>query len=174
MSISSLEISEKIEIVKLELSDDVAFYVLIEENRDFLGEYLSWVDSVYDQSSTKEYLQKKLQSGLSGAQWFKILYQGQVSGLFGIKSIKGNTAELGYWISSSVQGRGVVSGIIESIMPYLRDHYGVRSVEFRCLEDNLPSIAVAKRFGAQHVKTIPIYYNGNKDIRNLTVYAIGL
>ena len=65
----SVEITKDIRLVSLAVSDAGEIFRLIEENRMGLGRYLSWVEALIDIPSTEAFIDERVHSGFSGAQW---------------------------------------------------------------------------------------------------------
>jgi ribosomal-protein-serine acetyltransferase len=167
---------EEVELIDLSVQDVEEIYSFIDSEREVLGRYLSWVNSVVDIGSTRKYLSSKVSSNIPGASWYKITYQGRAIGLFGIKSIsiEESTSEIGYWLSSKHQGKGIISALISRISAYLKNIHHISYMEIRCLEENKASISVAKRAGGRHTKTITNYSTIDGKPQNLSIYTVQL
>ena len=171
-----VEISEEVALVLLSTNDAEEMFSLIEREREMLGKYLYWVNDVVDIDSTREYLNVRLSSGLPGSTWYKITYHGQVIGVFGVKSIdlKESVAEIGYWLSSQHQGKGIISRVISAVSTRLKNKHDVCYLNIHCLEANSASISVAERAGGQHSKTIPGYFAIDGKLQDLKIYTVQL
>jgi len=171
----NFSISENIKLSPLTLLDAEVLFDLVECSRENLGKYLSWVDSVKDIESTKEYISKRVNNQLFGAEWFTVVFRGSICGIFSIKSItkEKSIAEIGYWLSNHVHGNGIISLIILKFSEYMKNEMGVKALEFRCLEQNIASIKIAQRSGAKYVRTHEhIKINNGKQALN--VYRVQL
>lgn len=169
-----LKISENIELLFLEESDSSIILSLVESSRPQLGTFLYWVDDVRDELSSRKYITERINSGLLGSRWFKIKYNSQVCGVFGIKSISVETGvvEVGYWLSHVVHGNGIIVKIIAQLPSVLLGKTGIKCIEFRCLESNFASISVAKKSGAKLVGSIPNYINIMNKNQDLHIYQL--
>lgn len=169
-----LPISDNIELCSLEAKDAATIFKLVESSRLHLGVFLYWVDNVQDEESAHQYIIERIQSGLSGSYWFKIKFNMQVCGVFGIKSISIETgvAEVGYWLSHAVHGNGIIVKIITQLSSFLLDKTDAKIIEFRCLENNAASISVAKRSGAEFINSIPNYMNIGNENQDLHIYQV--
>ena len=147
----TFRISEITTLKLLSLGDAPALLKVINTSRQRLHRYLHWVDRVTDLPSTQDYIKQRITSNQCNAQWFTICVNNELHGVFGIKYVNTdiNIAELGYWHSDSMVGRGIITSIIVVIRSYLRSEYDTKTLEFKVLEQNLASIHVAKKFGAQ-------------------------
>ncbi|CAM2907809.1 GNAT family N-acetyltransferase [Moritella viscosa] len=169
-----LNITENIELLSLEEGDSLTILNLVESSRPQLGKYLYWVDSVLDEVSAHKYIAERLHSGLSGSRWFKIKFNTQVCGVFGIKSISDESgiAEVGYWLTHAVHGNGIIVNVISQLSSFLLERTDAKIIEFRCLEKNIASISVAKKSGAKLVDSIPNYVNTGSESQELHIYQL--
>lgn len=172
----NIEISDQIKLSLLADSDASQMLKLIDDNRDTLGRYLPWVDAVIDMPSAKEFIDQRVSNGLPGAQWFKVIVNGELCGMFGIKSFDPETgiAEVGYILAEGMQGKGVIGNIICGMCGYIKDQIGATIMEFRCLAPNQPSINVALRLGASLTQTIPDFMVLAGESQSLNVYQVRL
>ena len=169
-TLMSFTISKNITLSPITLLDAEDLLDLVESSRKNLRKYLPWVDSVKDLESTKEYISKRINSELFGAEWYTVLFSGSICGIFSIKSIteEKSIAEIGYWLSNHVHGNGVINLIILKLSGYLKNEMGVKALEFRCLEQNIASIKIALRSGAKFVRTHEhIEINNSKQALNI-------
>ena len=149
----SIVISNTLSLSLIKESDAEQFHQIILASKPHLAKYLYWAENITDLASTEEYLQQRVHSQLPRAAWYKILIDSELCGLFAIKSIQDNIAEVGYWLKQDAQGKGVISQILTAMKKHLKNE-GVHSIEIRCLEQNKASINVAKKAGAQLMNTI--------------------
>jgi len=171
-----LSITDSIELQPLAVTDSLNIFNLVESSRPLLGKYLYWVDGVRDELSANKYIEERTNSGLPGSRWFKIIFDTQVCGVFGIKSISAGSgiAEVGYWLSHAVHGNGIIVNIIAQLSSFLLEKTDAKIMEFRCLENNISSIRVAKKSGAEFVYLIPNYINTGNENQDLHIYQLQL
>ena len=134
--------------------DDLdALQAVIEENRDHLRPFMPWADQA--RAQTAEFLER------SGADWdagttFNFLVTVPPSGI-DPEAILGGTGlhrrgeegsiEIGYWLSKSATGRGVITAAAGLLTDIALAMDGVDAVEIHCDEANLKSAAVPRRLG---------------------------
>lgn len=166
-------ISKNLKLVPLTESDSETIEIAVNSNRERLAEYLPWVDGVTDTQTASNYITERINSGQPDSQWFKIIFQERFSGVFAVKYVEPKTfiAELGYWLTKCAQGHRLISKIIDCL-PQILEGYGVQQIEFRCLNDNKASIAIAKRTGATFVKSVP--FEGKEELasQKLNIYRV--
>lgn len=165
------QVSEHIKLIPLYKSDAQDILHLVDSSRVNLDKFLYWVKDVNCLHSAQKYIEDRINSGLAGAQWFKVYFQGEICGIFAIKSICSNTfiAELGYWLADNARGHNIIYQIIQSL-PELLKATKVKTIEFRCLAQNLASINIALKSGATLIKTIPDFIIVNSSYQHLNIY----
>ncbi|MCH2057268.1 MAG: GNAT family N-acetyltransferase [Thalassotalea sp.] len=171
----TISISPSFSLQDLKTVDTPDIFQLVEANRPLLEKYLYWAEGVTDLSTTKKYIEDRVNSGLEGAQWLKFVFEGETVGVFGIKSVCASTgeAEVGYWLSQHAQGKGLVTQAMEAVIHLLRER-GAKCLVITCLEQNKASIAVAERVGASHVETKPNYLTLDGNLQDLFIYSLAL
>ncbi|WP_462158797.1 GNAT family N-acetyltransferase [Pseudoalteromonas sp. GB56] len=170
-----IHISDTLCLAPLTKADAEIIHELVNRNRVQLREFLYWVDEVICVQSARAYITQRVDSGLPNAHWFKVHFNNKVCGVFAIKSVceETYTAELGYWLCSSVHGNGLINKIIEHLV-LLVPSLQVEVIEFRCLELNHASISVALKSGAHFVQSIPNYMVANNVTQSLNIYRLEL
>lgn len=169
------QLSEQLKLKPLVMDDAQALFAEISKHRAQLAKYLYWVDSVTDIASAERYINERINSRLPDATWFAIIKEEQLSGVFGIKYIDRDKqlAEVGYWLSASAQGKGVISKIIAYIKALLKQHQ-VRDLAIACLAQNSASIRVAEKAGGKLVSVEPEAMVIDGQAQALLTYQINL
>ncbi|WP_170940485.1 GNAT family N-acetyltransferase [Pseudoalteromonas sp. NBT06-2] len=170
----NFEVTDKIKLIPLKGADAHCIFTLVEQSRVELGQYLYWVKDVINIKTAEEYILKRINSGLVGSVWFKIQFNNEDCGIFAIKSVCKQTgiAELGYWLSHYFYKKGIISDIVNKLPQYLIKYSDAKIIEFRCLEDNLASISIAKKSGAKFIKSLPEYMEIANSNQNLNIYQV--
>ncbi|WP_444945978.1 GNAT family N-acetyltransferase [Microbulbifer sp. VTAC004] len=171
-----ISVTKNILLKPLTDGDAQEIHLLIEQNRSLLAKYLYWVESIKDLSSTRGYLRQRIYSNNTGAAWYKIIVEGKISGIFGIKEVNPQKqyAEIGYWLSAHCQGRGVMTRVVEKICAHLKNSQGIQQLGIQCLSENKASIAIAKRAGGIHTDTVANYYTIDGKVQDLKIYTVAL
>jgi len=166
-----MKISENLLLIPLTLNHAPDILCLVEANRGYLQQYLYWVEGVVDLASCERYIDERVNSGLAHAQWFGIEVNEELVGVFAVKSINQHkVAEVGYWLAQSAAGQGVMSRVIASVVAKLSADSVATTLEFGCLEQNTPSIAVALKAGATLSHQINNYIELDGVLQTLKVY----
>jgi len=123
---------------------------LIDQNRQYLREWLPWLDFETSVEDTREYIKSTFkQFGNNEGFQTGIWYRGQIAGSIGYHPIDWNNrkVEIGYWISRSFQGKGLVTKACKTMITYAFDVYGLNKVEIHCATENRRSCAIPERLG---------------------------
>ena len=171
----SHRISENLSAEPLSLADSADVLYLVDNNREILTRFLYWVDEVQDLSSAANYIQQRIESRQKGAAWFKLLVEGRMAGVFGIKNVYDHTAtaEIGYWLASEFHGQQIILHAINYFSQQLKDN-GVEHMMICSLSENLASIRLAEKVGAKLVRTQTNYMKQNGSHQDLYTFLLPL
>jgi len=130
--------------------DSEEIYQFVDRSRNYLREWLGWVDetqSVDDIRNYEEICLKKFANneGLSTA----IIYKGQFVGKIGINIINWTLkkAEIGYYLDEEFQGSGIMTRAAKGILDIAFNEYKLEKVEILAAVDNHKSRHIPERLG---------------------------
>ena len=158
----------------LRLEDAEAVFILVEANRQRLGEWLPWVPSVLTAADEAAFIrgtrdQMAAGSGLSCV----IVADGAIAGTMGGSIDAANhSPEIGYWVAESFGGRGLVTRSARALTTFLVNELSMHRVAIRAATDNAPSRAVAERLGFVHEGTQRHAEILNGEFFDLEVYSM--
>lgn len=123
-------------------------FLLIENNRDYLSEFLNWVPFINLVEDEQEYVESLKNDETNVA--FAILYENRVIGSIGFICIDNlnKNAQLGYCIDKDFQGKGIITKACKKIIEYGFQELELERIEFRIVKDNIKSKAVMERLSA--------------------------
>lgn len=134
----------------LTLDDAAALYAAVEVNRDHLRRYLPWADRTSGIGDTLNFL---LQAGVArkAGQWlaYGLWQDGKLVGSVGTHDIDHTDRHLsiGYWISKSAEGRGIVTRACRRLIQFAFEELNMERVEIRVAVGNDRSSAIPERLG---------------------------
>lgn len=123
---------------------------VVDRERDQLREWLFWVDNTTSLEDSQRFLKESNLFNRGGQRLTSfIYYKDQLVGSVGLVQIdkKNRKAELGYWLSSEVQGQGIMTRACQHLIRYAFKQLSLHRMEMRIATANHPSIAVAERLG---------------------------
>jgi ribosomal-protein-serine acetyltransferase len=143
-------ISEAIEIRQFEPRDAEAVFLVADRHRQYLRQWLPWVDQTHSAHNVREFILRSLaqyhaNQGPNAGIWV----DGEFAGSVGCHHIDwvNRSCSIGYWIAAERQGQGIVSRCCQSLLTYLFDEAGLHRVVIQCGTGNIRSCAVPQRLG---------------------------
>lgn len=144
------DVDENIQLRILEIKYAELMFTLIDKERNYLREWLPWVDGTKSFEDTKIFINFTLKNfaennGFTAAIFFKEEFAGCV----GIEAIHWSKREasIGGWLGSEYQGKGIMTKSCNAIIDHLFRDLGLNRVEMRAAEHNHKSRAIPERLG---------------------------
>jgi len=134
----------------LDDADAPALFRLIDGDRDRLGRWLPWVEETRTEIDTARFIadaadeRRRRRSLVLG-----LVVDGALGGTLGLHYLDwfDRSAEVGYWIASSLEGRGLVTRAVRGLVTVAFGSAGLHRLVIRCAVDNARSRRVAERLG---------------------------
>lgn len=143
-------VNDKISLQLLEPQHAQALFQVVERERNYLRQWLGWLDNTKNSQTQALFLSAELKKFAEGkALTTGILYEGELCGVAGINSYNSitKTATLGYWLSESFTGKGIITDVVRALVNYCFFERGMEAVEIHAAVGNIKSRAVAERLG---------------------------
>ncbi|MBO8172195.1 MAG: GNAT family N-acetyltransferase [Bacillaceae bacterium] len=144
------DLTEDLYLKKLELRDAPELFILIEQSRDYLREWLPWVDDTRHPDDTRRFIQTAIRQDASNDGFHAgIWYQGKIAGVIGFHRIDwaNRSTSIGYWLGQHFQGRGIMTRACKEMVDYALNELDLNRVEIRCAVENRKSRAIPERLG---------------------------
>jgi ribosomal-protein-serine acetyltransferase len=140
-----LKVDDEITLKELEIETAEKLFGLIDTNREYLREWLSWVDNTSTIDDTIFYIQNLFKQDLySGRYVLEVRYNNELAGL--VDYHNGDSinlkAEIGYWLAESFQGKGIMTKACLALIDYGFKKAGLNRVTIKCAEGNKKSQAI--------------------------------
>lgn len=146
------KVDDQINLRLLEPRHADALFALTDANRDYLRQWLPWLDTVVSVADTLKFIeatQKQFaaNNGFVTGSW----YQGELAGVVGHNSIDwpNRISALGYWLGIEFQGKGVVTRSCRALITHAFAELRLNRVDIRCAVGNGRSRAIPERLGFQ-------------------------
>ncbi len=146
----SFVVEPDLEMRLLREKDSAELFALVDENRDFLGEWLPWVDSNVEEADSREFIMaSRLAYADETSMPFAIFYCDKLVGMIGIHHISdiNKSAEIGYWLAEQETGKGLVTKCCRAILNFSFGRLEVNRIVIQAAVKNLPSRAIPERLG---------------------------
>ena len=125
-------------------------FQLIQKNRDFLKQWLPWLDDVKESSDTREFIELQLQRfQLAEALHITIFYEEKIAGVLGYNQIDpvNSTGYIGYWLGQEYNRKGIMTKSVRELINIGQSYYSLNRIDIRCAIDNYRSRAIPERLG---------------------------
>jgi ribosomal-protein-serine acetyltransferase len=127
-------------------------FAVVDRERNYLREWLPWVDMSIEVEDTLNFIKTSLQQfagndGFSAGIWSGDEFIGGI-GTHRIDWLY-RRVEIGYWIAQKYQGRGIVTDACRAVIDHAFDEWKLNRVEIHCATGNAKSCAIPKRLGFQ-------------------------
>ena len=140
----------ELDLRPLRAADAFVLFRLIDSERARLGRWLPWVEETRTERDSARFIadateERRRRRSLVLA----IGVEGALVGTIGLHYVEwfDRSAELGYWIGSSVEGRGYVTRAARAVMGFAFGVVGLHRIVVRCAVGNDRSCRVAERLG---------------------------
>ncbi|MEO4053728.1 GNAT family protein [Solibacillus sp. CAU 1738] len=144
------KVDEEIELRLVTQHDAEGIFEMIDRSRNYLREWLGWLDYSTEVSGTKQNIDMNLRKFAEGtALDTAIVYQGKIVGKIGFNSINpaNKTAFIGYMLDERYQGHGIMTRATKAMLAIAFDYYHLQKVEIHVAEGNVKSRAIPERLG---------------------------
>lgn len=134
----------------LSLDDADELFALVEENRSYLREWMSWLDVTTTVEGIRPFIQSCVDGYTNGTSFrWALLVDGTIGGVVGLEDITEmhKRAKIGYWQSQEHQGRGGITDAVRFLLHYGFGERDLNLIEIRAAAKNTKSRAVAMRVG---------------------------
>ena len=123
-------------------------YNTIDSQREYLGEWLPFVELTKDISFSNQFIEDYLNSDKINLT-FAITYQKQFVGLIGLKDTDPDNkkTEIGYWLSENKQGLGIITHSCKTLIDYILNSKDINRIQIKAATENLKSRAIPERLG---------------------------
>jgi ribosomal-protein-serine acetyltransferase len=120
-------------------------YELFELNRDYLRRHIPGIDLLQTREDVFQRWGALRDNSLPLGIW---LNETQMVGRCRLRrNEQSNCADIGYWISESYQGQGLMTAAVAVCVQFAFQEWNVEFMEIHCGENNLKSRAIPERLG---------------------------
>lgn len=141
-----MEVTSNIQLSKIKLSDASEIFEAIDANREYLREWLSFVDDMHGINDSEEYIRYV---NSIGEKIFQIRFSGEFAGLIGFKDtdIPNRRTELGYWLLERFQKKGIITQSVKMLITYSFEELGLNRIQIKAGTANQKSRNIPERLG---------------------------
>jgi len=147
---TTLPIDDTLCLRPFQPQDAPTLFALTEANRDYLKQWLPWLNVVRQESDSLKFIEESHQQAeeKKGYQ-FGIWQDGILVGVIGTHAISwGNrSTSIGYWVGQTYQGQGIMTRACRALLDHIFNDMGLNRVEIACATGNTGSCAIPRRLG---------------------------
>lgn len=143
-------IDSKITLRMLQPVDATELFEVVERNRDYLRQWLPWLDQNRTADDTLEFIDSALDQYASGRGFVcAVRWNRSIVGVAGYHPIDraNRCVELGYWLAEEHTGKGIMTKSCRTLVDFAFDGLRLNRVVIRAADGNQRSKAVAERLG---------------------------
>ncbi|WP_062107101.1 GNAT family N-acetyltransferase [Bacillus niameyensis] len=144
------KVDEELYLKLVELQDAEALYQLTNQSREYLREWLPWLDTTRRVEDTTRFIEESLKGYAEHKSLNTvILYKEQMVGVAGFNEFEwsNRVAYIGYWLAEEFQGKGIMTRVAGSLTDYAIQTLNFNRVDIRAAVENRKSRAIPERLG---------------------------
>ncbi|MFN8674543.1 MAG: GNAT family N-acetyltransferase [Candidatus Sericytochromatia bacterium] len=153
----NLKLDENSYLELINLSHAEELFSVVDNNRDYLKEWLPWLDHNKKLEDSKNFIQDSIESFNGNKSVQLVIFNNKkLVGCIGLHNIDWEKEEtkIGYWISKDAQGKGLVSKATKILEKYVFEELKLKKLEIRCAIENNKSRAIPERLGFKFSKIL--------------------
>ena len=147
---SCWRITDEIELQLIEQRHAEALFALTDANRQYLRQWLPWVDATRSVADTAAFVTSSLQQFASNKGFHAgIWHRGLLCGMIGHHEMSpaNRATSLGYWLAADRQGKGIVTACCRAVVGHAFAEMKLHRIVIRCAVGNHRSRAIPERLG---------------------------
>lgn len=143
-----IEVSEDIVLYPLSVDDIFKIFNTLNNEREYMREWLPFVDATKEIEDTGNYVRYVLQTA---DKQFTIYYKDQFVGLIGFKDTDTDNkkTEIGYWLSQHAQGKGIMIQSVAKLIEHAFGELDMNRIQIKVAVGNDKSRRIPEKLGFQ-------------------------
>lgn len=144
------KIDENLSLKLIELSDAKDIFRLTDDSREYLREWLPWLDFTKSEEDTKAFIQSCLKGYAENVSMNTVvLYKNEIAGVVGFNKIDwtNKIATIGYWLGQEYQGNGIMTKAVEALVNYAIYDLKLNRITIQAAVENQKSRSIPERLG---------------------------
>ncbi|WP_018923403.1 GNAT family N-acetyltransferase [Salsuginibacillus kocurii] len=143
----TIKVDDELELCLLDQRHVHELFLLIDESRAFLSQWLPWVDEIETPADYRNLLEFWQYEWLRGTGFqVGIQKDGFITGVIGVAEVNARTrtCSVGFWMAERYTGQRIMKRALIRLTEVLFAEYGIERIELKCAEDNQASLHLAK------------------------------
>lgn len=145
-----IEVDHTIYAELIKASHAKLIFDMVDHNRAHLRQWLPFVDRMQDVSFAENFVKGTISRNQAGTEFaFVIFHEDTPVGRIGMYKLDhlNKSGEIGYWLISAAQSKGIIQKTVKALIDYSFDHLGLHRIEIRCATENLKSQSIPEKLG---------------------------
>jgi ribosomal-protein-serine acetyltransferase len=145
-----LTINENLSLIIPTIENAKNIFSGIDKDRKHLAEWLPWVDQTLSVKNTESNILERIDKfKKKEAASFYVVYENQFIASVGFISLDNinKKGEIGYWIFSDFQGKGLMTECVKASVIYGFEEIHLNKIIIKCSSLNMKSAAIPKKLG---------------------------
>jgi ribosomal-protein-serine acetyltransferase len=146
----NINIDNELQLREIQLTDASQLYKIIDKERNYMRRWLPFVDFTTRIDDTELFIKNVLDETNKNREIaYVMLYHDQIAGLISFKNtdLVNYKTEIGYWISESKQGNGLVTRACRKLVDMAFNSMALNRIQIRVGVNNIKSKAIPGRLG---------------------------
>lgn len=158
------------QLVKLEPTPKNAERLLsvINDNREFLAEFLEWVDGYTTTDKTLTNIKKSFSDDICA---YFIMVDNNIAGKIGFVDSDDNMGEISYWLAHKFNGHGIMTRALNKLTELGFTNMGLKRIQLTIDKQNTHSAAVALRCGYECEGILRKYFVLRGEPRDMKMFS---
>ena len=147
---SEITVDEYLSLKIPSIEDARILFQLVEKNREYLREWLPWVDSIASLQDEINFISTSRKNHIQGDSGLWLIVQNNYPiGTLSLNWIdwNNNSCGIGYWISQEKSGNGIIANSCRRLINHLIENNKLHRFVIEAGINNLPSRKVAENLG---------------------------
>ncbi|WP_324609871.1 GNAT family N-acetyltransferase [Oceanobacillus damuensis] len=132
--------------------DTEGFYNLTISSKQYLKEWLGWLDYIESVEDTAKNIKARLNAFAENGGYpvsFGIIYKGEIAGTIGYNDLDktNKIGVVGYWLGEKFQGKGIMIRAFKTLINYGFKELGLNRIEVSVATENHKSRSLPEKLG---------------------------
>ena len=171
----SFRLDEQTVLREFRPADADAVFETVMRNYEHLKRFMHWITPDYSRRSAAEFIeQAKIDREERRSMGFGIFDGDEFIGSIGFVNFDwaAKTTEMGYWISKTHEGKGIVSAACRRLIRFAIDELEMNRIEIRCSTENQRSAGIPERFGFTREGVLRQAFLRDGKLHDFAVYGL--
>ena len=160
MKRKTLIINDTLELRLPEKEFGTDIYKIVDSQRKYLEKWLPWVEHTNRIEDTLHFIESARRFNKGGQQLISFIFYKKklVGSVSFVKISKENqSAEIGYWLSEKMQGKGIMTQSVKRLVKYGFEKMNLNRIEINVASANSKSCNIPKKLAFIHEGTLREY-----------------